>query len=169
MPGCYCAIELEDARPHSIFNKLEGRATPEWGRRLEHGFGQLVDWFFAFDDHKNSAGFARHFDFGHIEFSGMLVIGRSADLSDHDRTRLRWRSERVTINTHRIYCQTYDELYDDLTGDWRMMPFPGSHGSEGRIVGCESFDSRSCFRAAETTVRQVVASCHPGAAWGGSQ
>ena len=26
---CYCAIELEDARPNSIFNTLVGRATPE--------------------------------------------------------------------------------------------------------------------------------------------
>ncbi|HZW32441.1 MAG TPA: Shedu anti-phage system protein SduA domain-containing protein [Isosphaeraceae bacterium] len=117
---CYCAIELEDARHNSIFNQLEGRATPEWGRRLEHGFGQLVDWFFSFDDHRNTAGFARHFDFGHVEFSGMLVIGRSGDLSDHDRTRLRWRSNRVTINTHRISCLTYDELYDDLNDHWRV-------------------------------------------------
>src|SRR4051794_31821020 len=34
----YCAIELEDARPNSVFHKLEGKATREWGRRFEHGF-----------------------------------------------------------------------------------------------------------------------------------
>ena len=129
---CYCAIELEDARPNSIFHKLEGKATPEWGRRFEHGFGQLVDWFFSFDDHKNSAGFARHFDFGYIEFSGLLVIGRSGDLSDHDRIRLRWRSDRVTINTHRVRCQTYDELYGDLNDYWRMLS-QGSQRPEGRV------------------------------------
>src|SRR4051812_11338226 len=49
----FCAIELEDARPNSVLNKLETRSTKEWGRRLEHGFGQLVDWFFSFDDQKN--------------------------------------------------------------------------------------------------------------------
>lgn len=117
----FCAIELEDARSNSIFHKPEGRATKEWGRRLEHGFGQLVDWFFSFDDHKGSAGFTRYFGYGHIEFFGMLLIGRSSDLSEHDRTRLRWRSGRVTVNTHKVYCRTYDELYEDLNSDWRLL------------------------------------------------
>jgi len=117
----FCAVELEDARPNSVFNRIEGRATSEWGRRFEHGFGQLVDWFFAFDDHKNSANFAKHFGFGHIEFHGMLLTGRSSDISDHDRTRLRWRSDRVTINTHKVSCRTYDELYEDLHNDWQLL------------------------------------------------
>jgi hypothetical protein len=116
-----CAIELEDARRNSVFNKLEGRATTEWGRRFEHGFGQLVDWFFAFDDHKNTAGFTKHFGYGHIEFFGMLLIGRSADISEHDRVRLRWRSGRVSVNTHKVYCRTYDELFDALNSDWRLL------------------------------------------------
>jgi hypothetical protein len=115
----FCAIELEDARPNSVFNKLEGRATSEWGRRFEHGFSQLIDWFFAFDDHKNSAGFTKHFGYGHVEFFGMLVIGRSSDISEHDRTRLRWRSGKVSVNTHKICCRTFDELCEGLNGDWR--------------------------------------------------
>lgn len=117
----FCAIELEDARPNSVFNRLEGKSTSEWGRRLEHGFGQLVDWFFLFDDHRNSAGFTRHFGYGHIEFFGVLLIGRSADISEHDYTRLRWRSGRVAVNTHRVYCRTYDELCDALNCDWRLL------------------------------------------------
>jgi hypothetical protein len=117
----FCAIELEDARPNSVFNKAEGRATSEWGRRFEHGFGQLVDWFFSFDDHKNSAGFAKHFGYGHIDFFGMLLIGRSKDISEHERTRLRWRSDRVIVNTHKVFCLTYDDLYEALTNDWRLF------------------------------------------------
>lgn len=121
----FCAIELEDARPNSIFSKTDGRATSEWGRRFEHGFGQLVDWFFSFDDHKNSAGFTKHFGYGHIEFFGMLLVGRSADLSAHDHTRLRWRSGRVSVNTHKVFCRTYDELYSALDGDWRLVSLLG--------------------------------------------
>jgi hypothetical protein len=117
----FCAIELEDARPDSIFHKLPDKATSEWGRRFEHGFGQLVDWFFSFDDHKNSTGFTKHFGFGHIEFFGMLLIGRSANLSEHERTRLRWHSDRVAVNTHKVFCLTYDELYDSLSRDWRLF------------------------------------------------
>jgi Domain of unknown function (DUF4263) len=95
---------------------------------LEHGFGQLVDWFFSFDDHKNSAAFTKHFGYGHIEFFGMLLIGRTGDLSEHDRTRLRWRSGRVTINTHKVYCRTYDELYESLQNDWRLLSLASSPG-----------------------------------------
>jgi hypothetical protein len=43
----FCAIELEDARPDSVFQRVGAKATTEWGRRFEHGFSQLVDWFFA--------------------------------------------------------------------------------------------------------------------------
>jgi hypothetical protein len=114
----YCAVEFEDARPNSVLHAT-GRSQKEWGRRLEHGFGQLVDWFFAFDDHRNTAGFWRHFGPGHIEFYGLLLIGRSAHLTDHDRYRLRWRSSRVSINTHKIACFTYDDLAATLEQQWR--------------------------------------------------
>jgi hypothetical protein len=50
-----------------------------------------------------------------------LLIGRSADIIDHDRTRLRWRSGRVTVNTHKVSCRTYDELYEVLNSDWRLL------------------------------------------------
>lgn len=119
----FCAIELEDGRPESVFQQAGAKATAEWGRRFEHGFSQLVDWFFAWDDHKATAGFAKHFGHGHVDFYGMLVIGRSADISPADQTRLRWRSGRVTINTHKIYCRTYDELYESLDKDWRLLSF----------------------------------------------
>lgn len=122
----YCAIELEDARPNSVFNRIEGKSTAEWGRRFEHGFSQLIDWFFSFDDHKNSAGFTKHFGYGHVSFSGMLLIGRSSDVSDHDRARLRWRSDRVSVNTHKIACFTYDELLETLNNDWRLLSLTGS-------------------------------------------
>ncbi len=117
----FCAIELEDARPNSVLHKTDSRAMKEWGRRLDHGFGQLIDWFFAFDDHRNSAGFTKHFGYGHVEFFGMLLIGRAADLTDADRVRLRWRSDRVAINTHKIYCRTYDDLSDALNTQWQML------------------------------------------------
>jgi hypothetical protein len=27
----------------------------------------------------------------------------------------------VTVNTHKVYCRTYDELYDTLNNDWRLV------------------------------------------------
>lgn len=117
----FCAIELEDARPNSIFQQIAGRARPPWGSRLERGFSQLVDWFYAFDDQRQTAEFARHFGYGQIEFYAVLLIGRSANLADPDRERLRWRSSRVAINTHKVYCWTYDELAETLDTNLRSL------------------------------------------------
>ncbi len=117
----YCAIELEDAQPDSVFRPVGRKATSEWGRRFEHGFSQLVDWFFAWDDHKSSEGFAKQFGYGHVEFYGLLLIGRTAGISEADRTRLRWRSGRVSVNSHKVYCRTYDDLYQSLDKDWRLL------------------------------------------------
>jgi hypothetical protein len=117
----FCAIEFEDARDNSVLHKTAGRAQKEWARRLEHGFGQLIDWFYSFDDHKNSTDFTKHFGFGHVNLYGMLLIGRAAHLTDYDRGRLRWRSDRVSINTHKIYCWTYDELLAALNRQWQLF------------------------------------------------
>jgi Domain of unknown function (DUF4263) len=41
----YCFIEFEDAEPQSIFEKVGKKATRDWGRRFEHGYSQVIDWF----------------------------------------------------------------------------------------------------------------------------
>jgi hypothetical protein len=117
----FCAIELEDARVNSVFDNTRGRSTSEWGRRLERGFGRLVDWFWAFDDHKKTDAFARHFGYVHVEFFGMLIVGRTQHIAEHDRNRLRWRSGRVSVDTHKVYCRTFDEVYESLDEQWQFM------------------------------------------------
>lgn len=111
----YCMIELEDAKSDSVFCELRGKATKEWGKRFEHGFSQLVDWFCVLDDMKNTARFRRDFGDGHCRFHGFLIIGRSQFLTDDDRRRLRWRTEKVTVNSHQIHCLTFDDLYENLS------------------------------------------------------
>jgi hypothetical protein len=117
----YCAIELEDASEASVFLTRGKKSTKEWGRRFEHGFSQLVDWFFSFDDHVKTDALARHFGREHIVFFGMLLIGRSSHLSDHEHQRLKWRADRVLVNSHKIVCRTYDELYADLESNWDSL------------------------------------------------
>ncbi len=116
--GAYCLIELEDAKPQSIFARVRGKSTKQWGQRFEHGFSQLVDWFYALDDQKNTQRFAKDFGPGHISFTGLLIIGRSAALSESDRHRLQWRMEKVSVNSHDVYCLTFDDVYEWLS--WRI-------------------------------------------------
>ena len=112
--GAYLLIELEDALPNSLFVKVGKKSTREWGRRFEHGFSQLVDWFRLLDDVKNTERFAGDFGRGHVSWEGMLIVGRSDELTDAERGRLKWRANRVTINGHKITCFTYDDVYTDL-------------------------------------------------------
>lgn len=118
--GEYCVVELEDGRPNSIFAKVGRKSTREWSRRFDHGFSQLVDWFFHLDDLKKTSRFAKDFGHGHVKFFGLLVIGRSAGLSVSDRERLKWRTEKVRVDSHSIDSLTFDELYEYLR---RRMSF----------------------------------------------
>ena len=112
---------MEDARDESIFASVKQKSTQEWSRRFEHGFSQIVDWFWSLDDVKNSERFARDFGSGHCRFHGLLLIGRSAALSEADRSRLRWRTERVVVNSHCVHCRSYDDVYEDLL--WRIQHY----------------------------------------------
>jgi hypothetical protein len=118
----YCLIELEDASHDSVFTAVKGKATREWSRRLEHGFGQLVDWFHALDDQKNTQRFAKDFGYGHIRLSGMIILGRSDALTEDERNRPKWRSDKILVNSNSIRCFTFDDLYRDLS--WRLGYYP---------------------------------------------
>jgi hypothetical protein len=120
--GIFCAIEFEDGKPDSIFTTVPRKSTTEWSRRFEHGFSQLVDWFYALDDFKKTERFARDFGHGHVTFLGLLILGRSAGVSDSDRSRLKWRTEKVRVDSHTIECLTFDDLYHHLA--WRISFFP---------------------------------------------
>lgn len=124
----FCMVEFEGAASQSIFAPTK-RSTTEWSRRFEHGFSQLVDWFYALDNLKGAGDiFAKSFGYGHASFHGLLAIGRSAELSEHDRNRLRWRGERVVVNSHPINCVTYDELHGHLRRRLSLYPEAAASG-----------------------------------------
>jgi hypothetical protein len=108
----FCIIEFEDGRLDSIFKNQPNRKNPEWSTRFEHGFSQLTDWFFNLDDYKNSHGFTSTFGYGHVSFTAVLVIGRSAALDDMKRTRIRWRSDKVRVDSNAVICTTFDDMYE---------------------------------------------------------
>lgn len=42
----YCFIEFEDAQPTSIFTTQKTKFQSEFSYRLEHGYSQIIDWFY---------------------------------------------------------------------------------------------------------------------------
>jgi hypothetical protein len=97
-----------------VLARVGRKATKEWSRRFEHGFSQIVDWFCHLDDFKKTDRFHRNFGYGHIDFVGLLLIGRNEGLDADDVRRLRWRTHNVIVNSHAVVCMTYDDLFREL-------------------------------------------------------
>ena len=112
--GWYCFVEFEDASPTSIFESKGKKATLEWSSRFEHGFSQIVDWFWKLDDMKASVEFKSKFERDYIRYYGMLILGRSGDLEYKEQMRLQWRLDKVLVDSRQIFCITFDDLYKDL-------------------------------------------------------
>lgn len=106
----FTLIELEDASEDSVFRSVAGKHTPEWGRRFEHGFSQLVDWFWKLDVQRQNDDFRDRFGGSDASFFGMLVVGRSSFLGERERRRLHWRRDRILVDSHKVACLTNDEL-----------------------------------------------------------
>jgi hypothetical protein len=111
--GQYCFVEFEDATASSLFVAKGAKATLEWSPRFEHGFSQVLDWFWKLNDQEGSTEFVHRFGLT-ASYEGMLIIGRSTGLSHKERDRLRWRRDKVVSDSKRVHCVTYDELYQHL-------------------------------------------------------
>lgn len=110
----YCFIEFEDAAKNSIFTTKRGKSTSEWSPRFEHGFSQIVDWFWKIDDCKNTDSARNIFGDSNIEIYGIIVIGRDQFLSPLDKARLKWRLNKVVVDSRKVICITFDQLARDI-------------------------------------------------------
>jgi hypothetical protein len=114
--NAYTLIELEDAQEHSILSRLErGKSMKRWSSRFEHGFSQLVDWAWRISaEGESSAAFRRVFGDNNPSIHLLLVVGRDADLTKDDLTRLRWRANHVFLGQYRMSCFTFDGLLQSI-------------------------------------------------------
>ena len=103
-------VEFEDADENSIFS----RGTTQyryWAPRLEHGFGQILDWAWVRYDHPNDSVLLNGFG-GLITASAYAVIcGRDASLRDDvERKRFRHRRDNLKVEGQPALVLTYDEM-----------------------------------------------------------
>lgn len=109
----YCFIEFEDAKEKSIFERNGKKATLDWAKRFEHGFSQLVDWFWKMDCCKSDPSFILQYGIN-PEFIGLLIIGRTSYLSSIEEHRVKWRQHNISIGGKLIHIFTYDMILDLL-------------------------------------------------------
>jgi hypothetical protein len=107
-------IEFEDAGPQSLFVTKGKKVTREWPNRVEHGYGQIIDWFYKLCDRRNSDECEARFGKRSIEYSGTLVVGRDRYMDHGERLRLEWRQQHLIVNSKHIVVVTFDELLNDL-------------------------------------------------------
>ena len=109
--GQFTLIELEDARPNSVFEPVRGRDYPRWSRRFERGFSQLIDWAWRID-HERQPSVTLEAAFGTMDprFHYLLVIGRDQWIGEAGRARLHWRRLHNGISGQRTTIWTYDDL-----------------------------------------------------------
>jgi hypothetical protein len=117
----YMLVEFENAAPDSLFVKKK-KETPEWSPRLEHGFSQILDWFYKLDTQRHAPDFEQRFGARVVHLSGLLIVGRRQDFGLREKDRLRWRQQHVLIQGNQIHCLTFDDLCDDLLT--RLTTYP---------------------------------------------
>ena len=109
----YCFVEFENATVDSIFTKKKGRYESYYTCRFEQGYSQVADWFYQLNDVSESQ-IAKRFNKARINYYGILIIGRSAFLSENEQKRLAWRRRHFVVNSQHILIYTFDQLLDLL-------------------------------------------------------
>lgn len=109
----YLLIEFEDGSPNSVFNKTP-KTAPDWAKRYEGAFSQLVDWMWKLDDMRSTGDFQRVFGTRDASFQGLIVAGKEMNLATQEQARLRWRIEKTKVNSTSIEFVSFDGLADDV-------------------------------------------------------
>lgn len=117
----FCFIEFEDAKAESVFVKNGKKYKQEFSPRLEHGFSQIIDWFYKLDGLQNTDDLEERFGKNKIEYEGILIIGREQFLDTSLKKRLDWRARRTVVNSKHLYCYTFDEIYSILTSKIELL------------------------------------------------
>lgn len=118
----FLLVEFEDAKPESLFIKNGAKATPEWAPRLEHGFSQVLDWFWKLSDMEKSDDYENRFGARHVAIHGLVVVGREQSLQSREKARLKWRQDHTIVHSKKVSVITFDQLARDLK--YRLSRYP---------------------------------------------
>jgi hypothetical protein len=118
-------VEFEHAKKDSIFAtkvKTKANQSYQWAKTFEHGFSQVLDWYFRLDDYQRASKIEEHFGAPKIDYVGILVIGRDQFLKKTGLSqRFEWRRKYTVINSQHLHCFTFDELARELRGHYETL------------------------------------------------
>ncbi len=114
--GRYLLVEFEDGTPNSVFSRSK-KASPHWATRFEGAFSQIVDWLWKLEDMRSTSNFTHIFGGRDVVFDGLIVTGKGLNLSPQEAARLKWRVDKVRVDSKAISFVSYDDFCSDA-GDW---------------------------------------------------
>jgi hypothetical protein len=118
----FVLVEFEGGEDYSLFGPSGTNQMRDWGRQLQHGFGQIVDWSWAKNDSQHTDIYKNAFGCERVSQLYVLVCGRQDSMSKVEANRLQWRSDKTIIGGEKVLCMTYDDLVAFLDGTlalWR--------------------------------------------------
>jgi hypothetical protein len=118
----FLMVEFEDAKPNSLFVQKGTKATPEWSPRLEHGFSQVLDWFWKVSDVEKTIEYESRFGSRLATIHGIVVVGREQELELREKSRLQWRQDHTIVQSKKVSVITFDQLVRDLK--YRLFWYP---------------------------------------------
>ena len=119
----YLLVEFENGSSDSVFRKKPGKANPDWAPRFECAFSQIVDWLWKLEDMRSTANFEHVFGNRQAKFQGLIVIGKDMALDAQEASRLKWRIDKVIVDSNFISCVSFNDLASDL--NFRLTNYYG--------------------------------------------
>lgn len=118
----YLLVEFEDAKAKSLFADKGTKETPEWASRVEHGFSQVIDWFWKLSDMEKTEAYEHRFGTRVASVHGLVIVGRDQYMESREKARLKWRQEHTVVASKKVSVITFDQLLSDLS--YRLNRFP---------------------------------------------
>jgi hypothetical protein len=107
----FVLIEFEDGEENSIFSG----GTPQyrfWSRRIEHGFGQVIDWGWAKHSHPSDRVFMNAFGGKVVDDCYIVICGRNPVAGTLEDERFDFRRSRLQLSGVKLQFLTYDMMVD---------------------------------------------------------
>ena len=109
----FVLVEFEDGKENSLF-KGGTKKYRHWSPRLEHGFGQVLDWGWAKHTHPGDVAFTNSFGGKVLDDCYVVVCGRNPKPGSLEEERFDFRRTRLHLNGVLLQLYTYDNLLDAM-------------------------------------------------------
>jgi hypothetical protein len=109
----FVLVEFEPGEQDSIF-KGGTRQYRHWAPRLEHGFGQIIDWAWAKHTHPADLAFTNSFGGKVVDDCYIVICGRDPDMASLEEQRFDYRRS-IKMNGINAQLYTYDDMVNGMS------------------------------------------------------